>query len=92
MMLTNFPGSGWVNEIAENIFQPDILAAHEYLDSCRRKSHLEPERISCSLCWRMPFVVIRHTRLPSRGGFFAGRREMDLETTGIGLSPSEIFA
>jgi hypothetical protein len=44
MMLTNLPGPAWVNEIAENVFQPDLLAAHEYLESCRRKSHLEPEK------------------------------------------------
>ena len=33
-----------MEEIAQGFFQPDILADHEYLDTHRRKSHLEPEK------------------------------------------------
>ena len=31
-------------EMAENVFQPDILATHEYAENQRRKTHLEPEK------------------------------------------------
>jgi len=31
-------------EIAENVFQPDILATYEYSENHRRKTHLEPEK------------------------------------------------
>lgn len=31
-------------EIVENVFQPDVLASHEYIENHRRKTHLEPEK------------------------------------------------
>jgi hypothetical protein len=33
-----------VEEITENLFEPDILASHEYVEHHRRKTHLEPEK------------------------------------------------
>jgi hypothetical protein len=31
-------------EITESLFQPDVLACHEYIENHRRKTHLEPEK------------------------------------------------
>lgn len=45
MTLTHLLGLATVEEIAGNIFQPDTLAVHEYMEGCRRKTHLEPEKI-----------------------------------------------
>ena len=44
MTLSRFVSSARVDEIVENVFQPDVVAAHEYLENHRRKSHLEPEK------------------------------------------------
>ncbi len=44
MMLTNSLLPAGTEEIAERVFRPDVLAVHEYLDTYRRKSHLEPEK------------------------------------------------
>lgn len=44
MMLNNSLIPARTEEIAERVFQPDVLAGHEYLDTYRRKSHLEPEK------------------------------------------------
>jgi hypothetical protein len=45
MTLTNFLSLARVEEVAENIFQPDTLAVHEYMENYHRKAHLEPEKI-----------------------------------------------
>lgn len=44
MMLNSSLSPAMIEEIAERVFQRDILADHEYLDNYRRKSHLEPEK------------------------------------------------
>jgi hypothetical protein len=44
MMLNSSLSPAKMAEIAESIFQPDVLANHEYLDTYRRKSHLEGEK------------------------------------------------
>ncbi|MGH7929482.1 MAG: hypothetical protein ACREQV_16965, partial [Candidatus Binatia bacterium] len=43
-MLTNSFSRSRAEEIAENVFQPDVLASHEYVENHRRKTHLEPEK------------------------------------------------
>jgi hypothetical protein len=43
-MLTKSSNRFNAEEIAENVFQPDVLAAHEYIENHRRKTHLEPEK------------------------------------------------
>ena len=45
MTLTNLLSLATVEELAGNIFQPDTLAVHEYMENCRRQTHLEPEKI-----------------------------------------------
>jgi hypothetical protein len=45
MTLTHLLSLATVEELAGNIFQPDTLAVHEYMENCRRKTHLEPEKI-----------------------------------------------
>ena len=44
MTLTDSLSLARVEEIAENVFQPDVLADHEYLENFRRKSYYEPEK------------------------------------------------
>ena len=43
-MLTKSFSRARAEEIAENVFQPDVLASHEYVENHRRKTHLEPEK------------------------------------------------
>lgn len=44
MMLNSSLSPARMEEIAECVFQPDVLADHEYRDTFRRKSYLEPEK------------------------------------------------
>ena len=44
MTLADVLNPARVEEIVENVFQADGLAAHEYFDTQRRQTHLEPEK------------------------------------------------
>jgi len=44
MALTDSFSPAKVEELVENVFQPDGLAAYEYLNNQRRKTHMEPEK------------------------------------------------
>lgn len=44
MTLNNSLSTARVDEVAKSVFQSDTLASHEYFETCRRKSHLEPEK------------------------------------------------
>jgi hypothetical protein len=43
-MITKSVGQSRAEEITEKLFQPDVLATHEYIENHRRKTHLEPEK------------------------------------------------
>ena len=43
-MLTKSFSRARAEEIAENVFQPDVLASYDYVENHRRKTHLEPEK------------------------------------------------
>jgi hypothetical protein len=44
MMLNSPLSPARIEEIAESVFQPDVLADYEFHDTHRRKGHLEPEK------------------------------------------------
>jgi hypothetical protein len=44
MILTRFVSPASMQEIAENVFQPDVVAGYEFLEHHRRKGHLQPEK------------------------------------------------
>jgi hypothetical protein len=41
--MTTKSGSSSVNDWVSSLFQPDTLLSEQYLETCRRKTHLEPE-------------------------------------------------
>ena len=95
MMLNSSLSPARIEEIAESVIQPDILADHEYLDTYHRKSHLEPEMYLMFAvledgvrCYRA-YALAKSSS--SRRLYRAAEKSIWKNDWG-GRSPSEIFA